>query len=166
MDLPVNFNFWILQSLAMGLTVLFLPNLKLTSLFGATFMVIALALVNSHLWDAALFFSIPNSLSTQALLLIVSNGLIFWILVKLLPGIEIKGILPAIAAPVIFTVTSVILNQYASDLDFIKLGKEGIAQIEAARSYFTAQSDKPEKNSDAAAGETVRSDKIAANGER
>ncbi len=136
MDVPINLNFWILQSFAMGLTVLFIPKLKLTSIFGATFMVIALALVNSHLWDAALFFSVPNSLSVQTGLLVISNGIIFWILVKLLPGIEVKGVLPAIAAPLIFTLTSVVLSRYLADIDFIELGKEGLAQIEGYRDYF------------------------------
>jgi uncharacterized membrane protein YvlD (DUF360 family) len=137
MDISLlNINFWILQSLAMGLTALFIPRLKITSFFGATIMVIGLALVNAHLWDAALFFSMPDSFSAHALTLFFANGVIFWVLVKLLPGIEVSGVLPALIAPAVFSVTSLVLSNYASHVDFIELSEKAYAKIEAVRSYL------------------------------
>ncbi len=96
-------------------------------------MVIALALVNAHIWDAALFFSVPESFSTQALTLLIANGAIFWVLVKILPGIEIDGILTAFIAPSIFAVCSYLIGQYGQHIDFIDLGKQAYTMVTEAR---------------------------------
>lgn len=132
----INFNFWILQSITMGLTALLLPNLRITNPLGAVGIVIALAFVNAHLWDAALFFSVPDQVTLEALTLILMNGLIFWVLVKILPGIEVKGVLPALVAPVVFTVLGVIINNYGRQIDWIDLGKKGVAQMQQLRDEF------------------------------
>ena len=120
----------------MVITALAIPRLKITSPFGALAIVVALALVNSKLWDAALFFSIPDSFSTKALMLLGANGLIFWILVKLLPGIEVEGFLPALAAPVVFTLCSLVIDHYGSQIDWVKVLDFLIDGLRGARSYF------------------------------
>jgi putative membrane protein len=111
-ELSFNLAYWGLQTIAMLITAFLIPGLRITGIFGALFIVIALAFVNSSLWDAALFFQIPNHLTTQALLLFIANGFIFWLLAKLLPGIEIDGLLPALAAPIIFTLCSIAIDRY------------------------------------------------------
>ena len=113
-----NFNFLIIQSLAIVLTALLLPNLKVTSIFGPILAVIVMGWINNFYWDNALFFHIPESLSIQTLVLILANGMIFWIVVKILPGIEIKGVLPAIVAPIIWSISSIITNKYFKEIDW------------------------------------------------
>ncbi|MCO6430074.1 MAG: phage holin family protein [Deltaproteobacteria bacterium] len=115
-SIPIDFNYWILQSIAMGITCFLIRGLSLSSPLGALFIVLGLAFVNSFAWDAALFFSIPDRFTYHAALLLLMNGLIFWLLVKLLPGIEVRGILPALIAPVVFTITSMLIEKYGNDL--------------------------------------------------
>ena len=105
-------NTWVLQTAAMGLTAALLPKLRITGPLGALLTVAALALMNATVWDAGLFASLPGSFSTQTLGLLLANGVLFWVLVKLLPGIEVDGFLPALAAPVIYTGLSVLISQY------------------------------------------------------
>jgi len=131
-----NLAYWLLQALAMWITALLIPRLTITSIFGPVLTVFGLALVNAQLWDAALFFQIPNSFGLHAVLLLLANGIIFWTLVKLLPGIEIEGLLPAVAAPVVFTVCSLVIDELATNVDWNEVGKtvlDGIAQL---RTYF------------------------------
>lgn len=116
--LSIKWNYWFLQTVAMGLTALVLPKLKITSIFGAITTVAGLAFVNSKIWDAALFFHIPNQLSMHIIALFLANGVIFWILVKLLPGIEISGFFTAFVAPVIFTIFSLIIEKYGQQIDW------------------------------------------------
>jgi len=85
---------WLLNTIAMMLTALVIPGLRITSIFGAIGIVLALAIVNQTVWNAAMFETIPHAATVQALVLVVANGAIFWILAKLLPGIEVKGVLP------------------------------------------------------------------------
>lgn len=109
---------WFLQSVAMGLTALLLPKLRVTSIFGPLLTVLALAFVNVHVWDAALFFQVPNTLTTQTLVALVVNGALFWFLVKLLPGIEIDGVLTALVAPVLFTICNLIVLTYGDKVNW------------------------------------------------
>lgn len=121
-DIPfVNLNYWVLQTIAMLLTALLVPKLKVSGPLGALGAVVALAFVNAHLWDAALFFSLPDSLGYRALLLFVSNGVLFWILVKILPGIEVEGVVAAFVAPLVFTIASILVAEYGQDIDWAKV---------------------------------------------
>ena len=127
-------RYWLLQTLAMMITALLIPRLRITSIVGAFLIVLALALVNATLWSAALFFSIPASPTVEALVLVLANGAIFWVLCKLVPGIEIEGILPAVAAPIVFTIVSILVARYADDVD---LGAVGATIAEAVERFRT-----------------------------
>jgi uncharacterized membrane protein YvlD (DUF360 family) len=137
-------NTWALQTVAMALTALALPKLRITGILGAFGTVAALALVNTTIWDAGLFASLPGSFSVQALQLLGANGLLFWILVKLLPGIEVDGILPALAAPVVYTVLSVLISTYASDVDVIDSVKSIFGFVEETRDHLMVEDPAPE----------------------
>lgn len=132
----INFTFWILQSLAMIFTALLIPKLTITNPLGAIAMVIALAFINTNIWDAALFFNIPNHISTQAATLLLVNGVIFWILVKLLPGIEVEGFLPALIAPLVFTLCNLIIVNYGMQLDWPALFADLLKFIEQIKEHF------------------------------
>lgn len=126
-------SYWLLQMVAMGLTALLIPRLRITGLFGALKIVAALSFLNATVWDAALFFSIPDAATTQAATLLVVNGLIFWILVKLIDGIEVDGLLPAIVAPVVFTILSLAIDQYGGEIDWQRVLDTTLAVIERLR---------------------------------
>jgi putative membrane protein len=129
-------NYWIVQTAAMMLTALLIPNLRITSIFGALLVVFALGLVNATVWDAALFFQVPQAVTTQALVLLLANGAIFWVLVKILPGIEVDGVLPALVAPIVFTLISLLVSRHGRDIDWVGLLDRAIAALESARSYL------------------------------
>lgn len=126
-------NYWGLQTVAMMLTALVIPRMKITSIFGALGIVLALGLINATVWDTALFFSVPSSFSRHALTLLAANGLLFWVLVKLLPGIEIDGFAPAFVAPVVFTALSLAISAYGRDLDLLELGRQGAEMLGVVR---------------------------------
>lgn len=126
-------NYWGLQTVAMMLTALVIPRMRITSIFGALGIVLALGLVNATVWDTALFFSVPSSFSRQALTLLAANGALFWVLVKVLPGIEIEGFAPAFVAPVVFTALSLAISTYGRDVDLIELGRRGAEMLGVVR---------------------------------
>lgn len=130
MELPdFNIATWILQTAAMLLTALLIPKLTIDGPIPAFVTVVTLAFINSHVWSTALFFEIPDSATAQAATLLVCNGVIFWIVVKVLPGIDCEGFLPALIAPVVFTVTMMLISRYGSDIDWIALGKAALDWI-------------------------------------
>lgn len=127
------YTYWIFQTLAMLLTAAVIPRLRITSLFGAIAIVACLGFVNSTIWDAALFFSVPSSFTMQALILLLSNGLLFWVLVKILPGIEVQGVVAALAAPVVFTVLSLLIDKYGKSIDWSMVFNIGLDWVEHLR---------------------------------
>ena len=131
MGWDARISYLLIQTAAMIVTVWLIPNLHLRKVFSGVLTVVAIAGVNTFLWDAALFFEVPQSFSTHAALLLLINGMIFWVLVKLLPGIEVEGVLPAIAAPVVFSIISLLMRTYGPMVDWEKLFDEGYQLLSA-----------------------------------
>ncbi|MBX7143127.1 MAG: phage holin family protein [Oligoflexia bacterium] len=137
--LSIDFNYWILQTLAMMITAFLLPGLQVSGPIGALLTVVAMAFVNTKIWDAALFFAIPNHVSVQAVTLIIANGIIFWVLVKILPGIEVQGVLPALIAPVVFSICNILINQYGKDIDWQKATSVVLREVSEAKTTLQHQ---------------------------
>ena len=55
---------------------------------------------------------------------------------KLLPGIEIDGLLPALAAPIVFTGVSLVVDRYRRTIDWIAVIQWGIGALEGVRDYL------------------------------
>lgn len=142
-SIPINFNFWFLQTIAMLLTALALPNLQISNPISAFIAVAGLALVNATVWDAALFFSIPDSLTYQTVILMFVNGIIFWIIAKFLPGIATQGFLASFLAPMVFTVISILLYHYARHIDFLEIFKSAAQHLTDMKDYFLSQQSAP-----------------------
>ena len=132
----LSFNYWFLQTIAMMATAVVLPRLRITGPVGAFLMVLGLALVNAKIWDAALFFNIPETLTAHAALLFLTNGVIFWTLVKLLPGIEVQGILPALIAPIVFTAFSLAIHHYGREIDWVAVLNWVIGILEHLKEFL------------------------------
>jgi len=110
-----------LQSVALVITAAIIPGLRVTSIFGPILMVIALSITNKYLWDQTLFQTIPHEVTYNTLKLLFANGLVFWVLVKLLPGIEIEGILPALVAPILLTFVGVYVMDFGGRIDWVQV---------------------------------------------
>lgn len=137
-----DYMHWVSQCLAMAVAALLIPNLKITSIFGPILAVVALALINTFVWNSTLFSALPNQLSSQTVTLLCINGLIFWAVVKILPGIETKGILPSLVAPVVFTVCSLAIPKVARIIDWPKAKTQAMQVVtETKRLLESSQSE-------------------------
>lgn len=122
----------LIQTVAMILTAILMPRFTVSGPLSALLAVVTLSLVNTHLWDTALFFSVPDSLTVHALTLVIANGIVFWLLVKILPGIDTQGILPPLIAPIIFTIISIGLHEISPKIPWAELfGKTKSIVIDA-----------------------------------
>ena len=128
----LKINLWIVQTIALILTALVVPGFSISGPLSAFLAVITLSIVNTQIWDTALFFSVPDSLTMHALTLIFANGVVFWILVKILPGIDTKGFIAPFLAPILFSISSFYLYHHAKDLDWGKIfstAKESVSEV-------------------------------------
>lgn len=131
----IDYAYWLYQTVAMLITCYLIPRLRVRSIFAAFVTVLCLAFVNSHIWSAALFFEIPDTFTHRTVVLLLANGLIFWLVVKVVPGIDIEGFLPAIVAPVVFTVTSLLIATCAPLIDWQNVIKTTGKTISEVKSY-------------------------------
>ena len=122
-----------MQTVAMMITALLLPKLRITNPLGAVLMVVGISVVNTYLWNTALFFKIPDSLTSQTLTLFLANGALFWGLVKILPGIESSGILPCLVAPLVFTLVNLGTEKYGKDIEWREIGERGVKIVQDLR---------------------------------
>ena len=132
----INLSYWIMQTVAMLLTALLIPRFRVSGPLAALLTVVTLAFFNAHFWDATLFFNLPLQPTQSTLLLLLLNGVFFWILVKLLPGIEVKGFLPALIAPVVFTLCSLGINEYGTKVDWVGVYQRSAAAIAEIKGYI------------------------------
>ena len=135
----LKIELWIVQTLAMIVTALLLPGFTVSGPLSAFLAVMTLAFVNTHIWDTALFFSVPNSISMHALTLIVANGVVFWLLMKILPGIETRGILAPLIAPILFTVISLFLHHYTKEINWRRTFMEAKESVSAIKEEIKKQ---------------------------
>ena len=156
MKLPLEPSYWLIQGVALTITAFILPGLRVTSLFGPILMLVSITVVNAFLWDASLFYNIPHSLTNQAVMVMLWNAVIFWILVKLLPGIEISGFVAPILAPIIFTATTLFASQYATKVDWEKLANGIVDEVHEQRNVLKKPVEKSQKTS----VDTLRSEKF------
>jgi len=128
-SIRASLNHALFQFVAMGLTIFLIPRLRVSNITGAFIILVALSVINSTVWDAGLFLGVPGNFSSQAIQIILLNGLIFWFLVKVLPGIETDGLLPALVAPLVFSFVSSVLRVYAHDVDWIGMIGTGLDSL-------------------------------------
>ena len=110
----MNIENLFVQAVALAITAFLLPGLKITNLFSLLGLAAIITLINDQVWDAALFYHIPDEFSLHMLLILLSNGILFWILVKALPGVESSGLFTALISPVLFSLITVLITRYAS----------------------------------------------------
>lgn len=124
-----SLNHLILQTIALLITAFLIPRFQVQGPISAAIMVIVLGVVNTKLWDAALFYQIPDTLTAQTLVTLLVNGVLFWGLAKCLPGVAIQGFLPAIVAPIVLTIVSILTYQFGRDINWVTV-------FEAIREQF------------------------------
>jgi putative membrane protein len=140
-----DLSYWVIQTIAMAVTALLIPNLRITSIFGPILAVAALSAINFSVWSSDLFSALPNTLSTQALTLFTVNGAIFWIVVKIIPGIESKGFLPVLLAPIVFTTCSVFLPQVITQVNWQAVRTEAQKVVGETKRFVSSEATDSER---------------------
>lgn len=119
----------------MIITSALIPGLRISSIFGPALMVAGITGINHYFWDSSLFHALPEGITEQALTLLLINGFFFWLLVKILPGIESEGLISVIIAPIVFTVVGVFIEKYGKTIDWTVVMSEVSRIMSQIRDY-------------------------------
>ncbi len=82
---------WILNAVALWLVALLLPGVAVADEISAFIAAIVLGLVNAVVKPVLIILTLPVTVLTLGLFLLVLNGLLFWGVASLLPGFHVDG---------------------------------------------------------------------------
>jgi len=95
---------WILNAVALWLVALLLPGVAVADEISAFIAAIVLGLVNAVVKPVLIILTLPVTVLTLGLFLLVLNGLLFWAVGSLLPGFHVDGFWWAVAGAFIYSV--------------------------------------------------------------
>jgi putative membrane protein len=82
---------WILNAVALWLVTLVLPGVVVADELSAFIAAIVLGLVNAVIKPILVVLTLPVTVLTLGLFLLVLNGLLFWAVGSILPGFHVDG---------------------------------------------------------------------------
>jgi putative membrane protein len=109
---------WLLSALALVLTSKIVPGITFDNITALLIAAIVLGLVNAVVRPILVFFTLPITLLTLGLFLLVVNALTFGIAAWLVPGFSVNGFLPALLGSIVMAILSYVFSM------FVKTGEE------------------------------------------
>ena len=94
---------WLVATVALMLTAYIVPGFRISSFGAAMIAAVVVGFVNMFIWPILAFFTIPLTVVTFGLFLLVVNGFSLKIAAALSPGFNIDGFLPAIIGSIVLS---------------------------------------------------------------
>lgn len=102
---------WLVTAVSLLLTAYIVPGLDIKGFTAAAVGAIVLGLVNAIVKPILVFFTLPLTILTLGLFLLVVNAIAFGLVGYFTPGFEIDGFFPALFGSIVLSLISGFLNQ-------------------------------------------------------
>ena len=101
---------WILNAVALMAVAYFMPQIKVTSFVSALIAAFALGAVNTLIRPVLTLLTLPISILTLGFFYLVINGLLFWMVGKMLNGFSVDGFWAAVFGGLLYGLISWLLS--------------------------------------------------------
>ena len=101
---------WLLNALALLAVAYLLPSIHIASLTSALIAALVLGLVNTLIRPLLVILTLPVTLLTLGLFLLVINGLLFWMVGSMLDGFSVGGFWPGVFGALLYSLISWVLG--------------------------------------------------------
>lgn len=108
---------WALSALALILTANIVPGITVRDYTTLLIAAVVLGLVNAIVRPILIFFTLPLTLITLGLFLLVINAITFGLAAYFVPGFDVNGFVPALLGSIVMSILSFIFSL------FIKVGE-------------------------------------------
>ena len=105
----------VVNALAIMLAAALLPGIQVDGLVPALAAGVLLGLVNAVVRPVLLILTLPITLVTLGLFLLVLNGLCFWLVASLVKGVTVSGFWSAFFGALLVSIVSGIMTALISD---------------------------------------------------
>jgi putative membrane protein len=106
---------WILNALALWLVTQVVPGVHIADALHALVAALVLGLVNTLVKPLLVILTLPITIVTLGLFLLVLNGLLFWAVGSFLPGFEVAGFWPGLIGALIYSLLAWALSKLLAE---------------------------------------------------
>jgi|SRR5579884_1559079 len=100
----------IINAIVFYLIAIYVPGFHISGWTAAIIAAVIFGLVNAIIRPVVLLLSLPATILTLGLFVIIVNALMFWLTVWITPGFKVDGFMPALIGGIIMTIVSIITN--------------------------------------------------------
>lgn len=104
------FLYWLLNALALLLVAYFVPDIHVSGLDVAMVAAIVIGLVNILIRPILVILTLPITILTLGLFILIINGLLFWGVGHYLQGFEVRTIIAGIIGALAYSLISWLLT--------------------------------------------------------
>lgn len=101
---------WLIYTLAITISAYFLPNVEVSNLKAALLAALVLGLINAIMRPLLIFFTLPLTILTLGLFVLVINAFLVLLASKIVPGFIVGGFWPATLFSLIVSAVNWILT--------------------------------------------------------
>ena len=101
---------WVLNAVALMAVAYFMPQIKVTSFVSGLIAAFALGAVNTLIRPVLTLLTLPISILTLGFFYLVINGLLFWMVGKMLNGFSVDGFWAAVFGGLLYGLISWLLS--------------------------------------------------------
>jgi len=101
---------WILNAIALLIVAYVLPGIHVASFGAALIAALVLGLLNTLVKPVLVLLTLPITLVTLGLFLLVLNALVFWFAGSILKGFQVNGFWWAVGGAIVYSLVSGLLS--------------------------------------------------------
>lgn len=109
---------WVLSAFALVLTAKIVPGIHVTGAMALFIAALVLGLVNAIVRPILVFFTLPLTIVTLGLFLLIINAITFGLAAWLVPNFSVDGFLPALLGSIVMSLLGFFFSM------FVKVGEK------------------------------------------
>ena len=102
---------WLLNAVALLIVAYLLPGITVVGFGSALVAALVLGLLNTLVKPVLVLLTLPITIVTLGLFLLVLNALVFWLAGSILRGFQVDGFWWAMAGAILYTIVSGLLSR-------------------------------------------------------
>ncbi|HSI28771.1 MAG: phage holin family protein [Methylophilus sp.] len=108
---------WVLNALALMAVAYLVPGIHVANFTAALIAALVIGLVNILIKPLLVLLTLPITLLTLGLFILVINGVLFWLVGNYLQGFSVSSILIGVIGALVYSVISGVLSSIVPDND-------------------------------------------------
>jgi putative membrane protein len=97
---------WLINAAALFVVPYLIPSIRVQDFTTALIAALVLALVNTLIRPVLVLLTLPVTVLTLGLFILVINGLLFWVVANFIKGFQVAGFWSAVGGALVYTIIS------------------------------------------------------------